>query len=179
MNWMKGRGSLTGSGGDDVRRGLGDAPAAGVASVPAAATGSGRSGSLRTARTGSRRRGRGGGDVGTGGGPLADRTLLDLRLPPEDESRLRRSAARDDIRLLGPRTGVRSVKIQPTSGTGLPPMRRPSSKSQSYSPWNSWNESLEKTVAPARSAISSRNLSPLPIVPAGGVTSSLAASASS
>ncbi len=119
--------------------------------------------------------------MGTGGGPVAvaDKTRLDPPERPDAESRPRRSAPRVDIRLLGPRTGVRSVKIHPTSGTGFPPMRRPSSKSQSYSPWNSWNESLEKTVAPARSAISSRNLSPLPIVPAGGVTNSLAASASS
>ncbi len=83
------------------------------------------------------------------------------------------------MRLRGPRTGVRSVKIQPTWGTGLPPIRRPGSNSHSYSPWNSWNESLENTVALARSAISSRNLSPRPMVPAGGVIISLAANASS
>ena len=74
------------------------------------------------------------------------------------------------IRLLGPRTGVRGVKIQPTPGTGLPPTRRPSANSQLYSPWNSWNESLERTVAPVRSAICRRNPSPRPMAPAGGET---------
>ena len=34
-------------------------------------------------------------------------------------------------RLRGPRTGVRSEKIHPTPGTGLPPISRPRSKSQS------------------------------------------------
>ena len=43
--------------------------------------------------------------------------------------RLARSASRTATRLLGPRTGVRGVKIHPTPGTGLPPMSRPSSNS--------------------------------------------------
>ena len=37
-------------------------------------------------------------------------------------------------RLVGPRTGKRSTKTHPTRGTGLPPMRRPSSKSHLYLP---------------------------------------------
>ncbi len=40
-------------------------------------------------------------------------------------------------RLRAPRTGVRGVKIQPTPGTGLPPMSRPGSNSQGRSAWNS------------------------------------------
>ena len=75
-------------------------------------------------------------------------------------------------RLTGPRTGVRLTKTQPIGGTGLPPTRRPSSKSQSKVPWNSWNESFEKTLAPALSAICRMNASPRPIAPAGGVTRS-------
>ena len=71
-------------------------------------------------------------------------------------------------RLLGPRIGSRGVKIHPTPGTGLPPIRRESSKSQGCSPWNSWNESLESTMALVRSAIRSTNASPRPIAPAGG-----------
>ena len=69
----------------------------------------------------------------------------------------------------GPRTGVRGTKIQPTPGTGLPPISRPSSNSQAYSPWNSWNESFESTTASALSAICRRKASPRPIAPAGGV----------
>jgi hypothetical protein len=90
-----------------------------------------------------------------------------------------RSASRVATRLLGPRTGVRGVKIQPTLGTGFPPTRRPSSNSHRYSPWNSWNESLDSTSAPMRSAMRSRNPSPRPIAPAGGDTISPASSASS
>ncbi len=82
-------------------------------------------------------------------------------------------------RLLGPRTGVRGVKIQPMPGTGLPPTSRPLSKSHSWSPWNSWKESLESTTAPVLSAIRSKKASPRPMAPAGGETSSPAASASS
>src|SRR5580700_3933275 len=70
--------------------------------------------------------------------------------------------------LLGPRIGIRGVKIQPTPGTGLPPISRPSSKSQGCSPWNSWKESLDRTVAPVRSAIRNTNASPRPMAPAGG-----------
>jgi hypothetical protein len=40
-------------------------------------------------------------------------------------------ASRTARRLAGPRTGARSTNTQPTCGTGLPPIRRPSSKSQS------------------------------------------------
>ncbi|HAB57009.1 MAG TPA: hypothetical protein DCE75_03050 [Acidimicrobiaceae bacterium] len=40
-------------------------------------------------------------------------------------------------RLTGPRTGARGTYTQPTSGIGLPPIRRPSSKSHSWVPWNS------------------------------------------
>ena len=77
-------------------------------------------------------------------------------------------------RLLGPRMGRRGVKIQPTPGTGLPPIRRPSSKSHGCSPWNSWKESLDSTVAPVRSAMRSTKASPRPIAPAGGeITSPL------
>ncbi len=82
-------------------------------------------------------------------------------------------AVRTASLLLGPRTGVLAVKTQPTSGTGLPPMRRPLLNSHSCSPWNSWNESLDKTVAPTFSAILSRKASPRPMAPAGGDTSSL------
>ena len=34
------------------------------------------------------------------------------------------------LRLIGPRTGVRGTKTQPTWSTGLPPRSRPSSNSQ-------------------------------------------------
>src|SRR5689334_17538368 len=63
----------------------------------------------------------GGGELGTGIG--ADAALLAAagRPPPR--------ALRVAIRLLGPRTGVRSTKIQPTPGTGRPPISRPASKS--------------------------------------------------
>lgn len=46
---------------------------------------------------------------------------------PEPEPRDSRVARR----LVGPRTGVRATNTHPTAGTGLPPMSRPSSKSQS------------------------------------------------
>ena len=82
-------------------------------------------------------------------------------------------------RLVGPRTGARSMNTQPTWGTGLPPMRRPRSNSQGNSPWNSWNESLERMAALARRAIWRMNASPRPMAPAGGVISSLALTASS
>ena len=75
------------------------------------------------------RRSTGGGAVGTGIGWLASR-LADRRtgfgsprpLPPP-------RAARCDLRLIGPLTGRRSTNTQPTYGTGLPPISRPSSKS--------------------------------------------------
>ena len=102
--------------------------------------------------------------------PLLDR----LRPPPPPPL-----ASRVARRLMGPRTGVREVNTQPMPGTGLPPMRRPSSKSHSYSPWNSWNESLDRMVAPARSATWSTKASPRPMVPAGGVMISALAIAAS
>jgi hypothetical protein len=82
-------------------------------------------------------------------------------------------------RLVGPRTGARSMNTQPTWGTGFPPISRPFSNSQGYSPWNSWNESFDRMLAPARLAICSTKASPRPMAPAGGVTSSLALTASS
>ena len=92
---------------------------------------------------------------------------------------LRRRASLTTSRLFGPRTGVRSMKIHPTPGTGLPPTNRPLSKSQACSAWNSWKESFDRTVAPVFWAIRSRKASPRPIAPAGGDTTSPAASASS
>ena len=77
------------------------------------------------------------------------------------------------------RKEARSMNTQPTWGTGLPPMRRPFSKSHGYWPWNSWKESLERIEACARRAICRTNPSPRPMAPAGGVISSLAATASS
>ena len=71
---------------------------------------------------------------------------------------------------LGSPDGRRGVKIQPTPGTGFPPMSRPSSKSHGCSPWNSWNESLESTMAPVRSAMRKTKASPRPMAPAGGET---------
>ena len=38
-------------------------------------------------------------------------------------------ASLTERRLAGPRTGTRSMKTQPTCGTGLPPISRPGSKS--------------------------------------------------
>ena len=67
-------------------------------------------------------------------------------------SRLARSASRTAWRLVGPRTGVRGEKIQPIPGTGVAPSRRPRSNSHGCSPWNSWNESFDKTVASTFSA---------------------------
>ena len=61
----------------------------------------------------------------------------------------------------------------------LPPTRRDVANSQSCSPWNSWNESLDSTVAPVFSAMRRRKASPLPMAPAGGETISPWASASS
>ena len=87
--------------------------------------------------------GPGGGAVGTGIGcdasllarpPVRPRRLLGRAVPLE--LFLASLTAR---RLIGPRTGTRGTKTQPTLGTGLPPMSRPSSNNQSYSPpWNSW-----------------------------------------
>ena len=186
MNSMNGSGRLTGSAGPPApvrrRRTRSEASTTtgSTSMTSTASTGSGRE------PRGDRRRddpaGAGGGvwAVGTGTGPRATDDRRGVR--PTDffagsaaEVRARFfPAARVAMRLFGPRTGVRSVKIQPTPVTGLPPTNRPSSNSHSYSPWNSWKESFEKTVAPTRSAISRRNLSPRPIVPAGGVINSFA-----
>ena len=112
------------------------------------------------------RRPPGGGLVGMGSGSLASSE-------PDEVPRFGLRASRVARRLVGPRTGVRHTKTQPMAGTGLAPRRRPSSKSQSYwPPWNSWNESLEKTVALTLSATWRMNASPRPMAPAGGVTSS-------
>lgn len=94
---------------------------------------------------------------------LAAVLLVDDALRPDDRVEVRPAPplvevwvmalpARVDRRDRGPRTGTRATKIQPTPSTGLPPIRRSSSKSQVCSPWNSWNESFERTTASARSA---------------------------
>src|SRR5690606_34497587 len=79
---------------------------------------------------------RGGGLVGTGIGPLASgeafRAGAFFALPF--------LASRTARRLVSPRTGLRGRKIHPTCSTGLPPIRRPSSNSHGYCPWNSWKE---------------------------------------
>ena len=106
----------------------------------------------------------GGGLVGTGSGRLASSE-------PEDVPRFAPRFSRVARRLVGPRTGVRHTKTQPMAGTGLAPRSRPSSNNQSYCPpWNSWNESFEKTVPFTLSATWRMNASPRPIAPAGGVT---------
>lgn len=82
-------------------------------------------------------------------------------------------------RLFGPRTGVRGVKTHPTPGTGFPPISRPGSNSHGRSAWNSWNESFERTSAPAFSAMRRMKPSPRPTAPAGGVSISPCSSACS
>ena len=77
----------------------------------------------------------GGGAVGTGIGCEASL----LARPPVRPARLLGRAGLFEVflasltarRLIGPRTGTRGTKTQPTLGTGLPPMSRPSSNSQS------------------------------------------------
>src|ERR1039458_3014273 len=66
------------------------------------------------------------------------------------------SASRVALRLRGPRTGRRGVKIHPTPGTGLPPTRRPSSKRHGCSSWYSWNQTIHSPTAPVRSTVSRR-----------------------
>ena len=88
-------------------------------------------------------------------------------------------ASRCALRLVGPLTGSRSTNTHPTNGTGFPPMRRPSSNSHGYVPWNSWNESLLRMRAPTLLAMLSTNASPRPMAPAGGATTSLWATAAS
>src|SRR5579885_3642772 len=178
MKVMNGRGSLTASG---VAAGGGAGAAAGLASL-AAAGADDRRRRLRLA-------GLGASDDDEGDGEMASSVALAMASavgsPRVDAAaaaalRLRaRSASRVATRLFGPRTGVRGVKIQPTPGTGLPPTSRPSSNSHPYSPWNSWNESFDRTSALMRSAMRSRNPSPRPMAPAGGETISPASSASS
>src|SRR5215213_8765750 len=114
---------------------------AAVARSAATGTGAGAGGTPLVRRT------PGGGAVGTGIGRLAcglawrrDGRLSRPPPPPRAE--------RVALRLTGPLTGRRSTKTQPTNGTGLPPIRRPSSNSHGYSPWNSWNESLLRIRAP-------------------------------
>src|SRR3954453_21351553 len=79
---------------------------------------------------------RGGGSFGTGIGSLA---AAELRTGLAHFAFFAGFASRVARRLVGPRTGVRGTNTQPTCGTGLPPINRPSSKSHSYEPWNSWN----------------------------------------
>src|SRR5215213_5468182 len=145
---------------------------AAVARSAATGTGAGAGGTPLVRRT------PGGGAVGTGIGRLAcglawrrDGRLSRPPPPPRAE--------RVALRLTGPLTGRRSTKTQPTNGTGLPPIRRPSSNSHGYSPWNSWNESLLRMRAPTLLAMLSTNASPRPMAPAGGATSSLCATAAS
>ncbi len=83
---------------------------------------------------------------------------------------LARTVSRTAWWLRGPRTGWRGLKIHPMPGTGVPPRRRPRSNNQGCSPWNSWNESFDSTVASTFSATRSKNASPRPIAPAGGWT---------
>ena len=102
----------------------------------------------------------GGGAFGTGMGLSASGDPM--RTCPRLESRTA-------SRLRGPRTGTRAVNTQPRPGIGFPPTRRSLANSQSYVPWNSWNESFEKMVAPSLSATFRMKASPRPTVPAGGV----------
>ncbi len=82
----------------------------------------------------------GGGALGTGMGRLASglptRIVVDFALEPAGLRR--RLASFIALRLMAPRTGMRGTNTQPMCGTGLPPIRRPSSNNQSYCPWNSW-----------------------------------------
>jgi len=83
----------------------------------------------------------GGADVGTGIGAFAEIDGSSAagfcpRRRPGDFSTIFCSLT--ERRLTGPRTGTRFTQTQPTCGTGLPPMRRPSSNNHAYSPWNSW-----------------------------------------
>src|SRR5829696_3889633 len=86
--------------------------------------------------------GPGGGAVGTGGGPGGTGGAATAFLRPRRDGAGGETGPRGagdalvvflaalvTMRLLAPRTGERGAKIQPTPGTGLPPMSRPSSKS--------------------------------------------------
>ncbi len=130
----------------------------------------------------------GGGDLGLGIGPDASRLPVrtvessswllrrlrpDPRRPPPPPPPPLPPLPLVALRLIGPRTGTRSTQTHPMCGTGLPPMRRPSSKSHLYSPWNSWKESFDRIDAPTLWAMPRTNASPRPTAPAGGATSSL------
>src|SRR5947209_163239 len=74
----------------------------------------------------SRRRPRprpGGGAFGTGIG--SDASLLGRPWVRDATEARGRPASRTARRLIGPRTGARATKTQPTWGTGLPPTSRP------------------------------------------------------
>src|SRR6266511_3171755 len=68
-----------------------------------------------------------GGVLGTGIGRLAS-------LLAERRGLAASRAAVRALRLTGPFTGTRLTNTQPTYGTGLPPISRPSSNSHGYSP---------------------------------------------
>ena len=75
----------------------------------------------------------GGGDFGTGMGFMATAlTLARVRLAGMTSSSEPGLASRTARRLLSPRTGTRSTNTHPILGTGLPPIKRPSSNSQGY-----------------------------------------------
>lgn len=85
----------------------------------------------------------GGGNFGTGIGPSAeiaggvsDEAAERTPLRPEDRPGALSTTfcSFTDRRLIGPLTGTRFTKTQPTWGTGLPPIKRPSSNSHAYSP---------------------------------------------
>ena len=73
----------------------------------------------------------GGNDFGTGIGFIASALTLTLATPLPGLS-AEGCASRMARRLLSPRTGVRFTNTQPTFGTGLPPIKRPSSNNHSY-----------------------------------------------
>ncbi len=85
----------------------------------------------------------GGGNFGTGIGPsaeiaggISDDAAVRPRPRPADLPGALSTifCSFTDRRLIGPLTGTRLTKTQPTWGTGLPPIKRPSSKSHAYSP---------------------------------------------
>ena len=147
----KASGSLTGSGGASAAA-AGAATAAGATAAPpplvacrsptrpwSGGRGDPPSPPRRPRRRGSARR------CGAPAAPLRRRLLrgrlLRRRLLRRPWSPSQRVAAATR-RLATPRTGERSTNTQPTSGTGLPPISRPSSKSHVYSPV----ELLERVV---------------------------------
>ena len=68
---------------------------------------------------------------GTGGGPSATPLTVGPSVRLDRPDRRPPLASLVALRLVGPRTGVRITNTHPTAGTGLPPMRRPSSNSHS------------------------------------------------